>query len=84
MGEYSLELAVKRRPEPQRSVMDNFSMQSIPSLRGSTLTDSTQNSHAYKLGIRQMPKDCRIGGKLDNDKRMILCSILGSKVANVM
>lgn len=72
MGELNLEMAVKRRPQPQRSVPDKFSkMQSMSSLQGAGLTDPTRNSQAFELFVLQTPKDCRIVGKSDNDKRIV-------------
>ena len=73
MGELGLQMAVKRRPEPQRSVLDKFSkMQSMSSLQGSTLTNPAPNSTQFRLDILQMPSHCRVSGKLD-DKRTVYC-----------
>ena len=71
MGELNLELAIKRRPEPQRSVQDILSkMQSISSLQVGGLTEPVRNSQSFEMIILQTPKDCRIAGKAETDKRM--------------
>lgn len=72
MSELQVDMAVKRRPEAQRSVSDKFSkMQSMSSLLGTGLTDPTRNSQEFELAILQTPRECRIAGKAETDKRMV-------------
>jgi hypothetical protein len=72
MGELHLEMAVKGRPEPERSVLDKFPKTGrLSSLQGSGLTDPARNSPKYMLQILQTPRDCRVAGKQDGEKRTV-------------
>jgi hypothetical protein len=71
MSEFQLNMAVKRRSELPRSVPDESSQtQNVSTLQSARLTDDMRNSQAFELVIRQTPKECRVAGKPENDKRM--------------